>query len=70
MSKIHSSREVIKLLTDDGWYEVRVTGSHHHFRHPEKQGIVTVPHPKKQLGKGLFNSIMKQAKLKGIEHDY
>jgi predicted RNA binding protein YcfA (HicA-like mRNA interferase family) len=26
---------------------------------------VTVPHPKKQIGKGLLNSILKQAKLKG-----
>jgi len=65
MSKLHSSREVIKMIGNDGWYEVRVTGSHHHFKHPEKPGIVTVPHPKKQIGRGLFNSILKQAKLKG-----
>lgn len=65
MSKVYSSREVIKWLEDDGWYEVRVTGSHHHFKHEEKTGIVTVPHPKKQIGKGLLNSILKQAKLKG-----
>ncbi len=64
MSKIYSSREIIQILHDDGWFEVRVTGSHHHFRHTEKTGIVTVPHPKNQIGKGLFNSIMKQAKLK------
>ena len=25
----------------------RVTGSHHHYKHPIKSGIVTVPHPKK-----------------------
>lgn len=30
----------------------------------EKPGIVTVPHPKKQIGRGLLNSILKQAKLK------
>ena len=64
MSKIYNSREIIQLLSQDGWYEVRVTGSHHHFRHTEKRGIVTVPHPKNQIGKGLFNSIMKQARLK------
>ncbi len=65
MSKIYSSREIIQRLKDDGWYEVRVTGSHHHFKHIVKTGIVTVPHPKKQIGKGLLNSILKQAKLKG-----
>lgn len=64
MSKIYSSREVIQILKDDGWIEVRVTGSHDHFKHARKRGIVTVPHPKKQLGKGLLNSILKQAKLK------
>jgi predicted RNA binding protein YcfA (HicA-like mRNA interferase family) len=64
MSKMYSSREIIRLLEDDGWYEVRVTGSHHHFKHMEKSGIVTLPHPKKHIGKGLLNSILKQAKLK------
>lgn len=65
MSKTHSSRDVIGMLTADGWFEVRVTGSHHHFKHKVKTGVVTVPHPKKELGKGLCNSILKQAKLKG-----
>jgi predicted RNA binding protein YcfA (HicA-like mRNA interferase family) len=64
MSKIYSSREVVQLLTADGWREVRTTGSHCHFKHRQKTGIVTVPHPKKQIGKGLFNSILKQARLK------
>lgn len=64
MSKTHSSRDVIRVLKTDGWFEVRVTGSHHHFKHKTKPGIVTVPHPKKELGKGLHNSILKQAKLK------
>ena len=65
MSKVYSSREIIKWLEEDGWCEIRVTGSHHHFKHAKKAGIVTVPHPKKDLGKGLLNSILKQAKLKG-----
>lgn len=62
--KIFTSKEVIKLIEEDGWYEVRVTGSHHHFKHNKKSGIVTVPHPKKHIGKGLLNSILKQANLK------
>lgn len=59
-----SSREIIRLLLDDGWHLVRVTGSHHHFGHGTKKGIVTVPHPKKDLPKGTVRSIMKQAGLK------
>lgn len=65
MNKVYNSREVIKMLIEDGWYEARITGSHHHFKHAKKIGVVTVPHPKKQIGKGLLNSILKQAKLKG-----
>ena len=65
MSKVYSSREVIQMLKNEGWQEVRVTGSHHHFKHLTKPGVVTVPHPKKQIGKGLLNSILKQATLMG-----
>lgn len=64
MSRVYSSRRLIQKLKEDGWFEVRVTGSHHHFKHATKMGIVTVPHPKQQLGKGLVNSILKQAKLR------
>jgi predicted RNA binding protein YcfA (HicA-like mRNA interferase family) len=41
------SRELIKEIQADGWYLARVTGSHHHFKHDDKLGIVTIPHPKK-----------------------
>ena len=39
MGKVYSSRDVIRLLEDDGWCEVRVTGSHHNFKHQVKRGI-------------------------------
>jgi predicted RNase H-like HicB family nuclease len=39
---------------------VRVTGSHHHFKHPTKSGLVTIPHPKKDLQIKTVNSIFKQ----------
>jgi predicted RNA binding protein YcfA (HicA-like mRNA interferase family) len=57
------SKELIKVITEDGWKEVRVTGSHHHYKHPIKTGLVTVPHPKKDLPKGTVKSIFKQAGL-------
>ena len=59
-----SSREVIKMLKADGWYEVAVKGSHHQFKHLRKKGRVTVPHPKKMLTIGTLKSIRKQAGLK------
>lgn len=58
------SRELIKMLKDDGWALKSIEGSHHHFVHPTKEGKVTVPHPKKDLPKGTLNSILKQAGLK------
>ncbi len=58
------SREVIALIEADGWYEVAVKGSHHQFKHPEKPGRVTVPHPKSEIAVGTLNNILKQAGLK------
>lgn len=58
------STVLISLIKKDGWYLVRTKGSHHHFKHPFKKGIVTIPHPKKDIPKGTVNSIFKQAGLK------
>lgn len=56
-----SSREVIKLLENDGWELVAIRGDHHQFKHPEKPGKVTVRHPVKQLGWADWSSIKRQA---------
>lgn len=55
-----SSRIVIRKIEADGWYEVRQSGSHIHFRHPSKPGTATVPHPVKDLPLGTLKSIAKQ----------
>ncbi|AMS13845.1 MULTISPECIES: type II toxin-antitoxin system HicA family toxin [Pseudomonas] len=57
------SRYLIGQIVADGWYLVRVRGSHHHFKHPHKPGLVTVPHPKKDLLRKTAISILKQALL-------
>jgi predicted RNA binding protein YcfA (HicA-like mRNA interferase family) len=36
-------RDLIKMLNEDGWQHIRTTGSHFHFKHPTKPGLVTVP---------------------------
>lgn len=59
-----NSRELIRLLEAEGWRLVRVRGSHHQYSHPTKPGSVTVPHPRKDLGKGLVAAILRQAGLK------
>ncbi len=60
------SAEVIEALLDDGWFLHNRSGrgSHRQFKHPAKQGKVTVPHPKKDLPKGTLKSIEKQAGIK------
>jgi predicted RNA binding protein YcfA (HicA-like mRNA interferase family) len=40
-----NSAEVVKLILANGWRLVRITGSHHHFRHAFKAGLVTTPIP-------------------------
>jgi predicted RNA binding protein YcfA (HicA-like mRNA interferase family) len=57
------SAELIRDLTAGGWVLDRVRGSHHVFKHPARPGHVVVPHPKKDLGKGLVRAIRRQAGL-------
>ncbi len=45
--KSYSSREILKMLAADGWYEIECVGSHHQFRHPTKPGKVTLKHSTK-----------------------
>lgn len=59
-----NSRDIIKALGAGGWFLKRVTGSHHHFIHATQAGIVTVPHPKKDLPTGTVKAIEKQAGIK------
>jgi predicted RNA binding protein YcfA (HicA-like mRNA interferase family) len=59
-----SSREIIKLIENDGWKWVAVNGSHHQFKHPTKPGKVTIPHPRKDLVTKTINSILKEAGLR------
>ena len=58
------SIDIVKLLESDGWVLRSVRGSHHVFKHPSKPGHITVPHPKKDLGTGLVQKLLKQAGLR------
>jgi predicted RNA binding protein YcfA (HicA-like mRNA interferase family) len=58
-------REVLRILSDDGWFLVHTAGSHRQFKHPSKPGRVTVAgKPSEELAPGTLNSILKQAGLK------
>ena len=55
---------IIKKLQKDGWYEVDQSGSHIQFKHPSKEGRVTVPHPKEDIPIGTLKGIERQAGIK------
>jgi predicted RNA binding protein YcfA (HicA-like mRNA interferase family) len=59
------TKEIIKLIEADGWYEVRQKGSHKQFKHSIKKGLVTVPVHRlsNDLSPGLEKSILKQAQI-------
>jgi predicted RNA binding protein YcfA (HicA-like mRNA interferase family) len=51
------SRNVIKLIEADGWRLKRVTD-------PTKSGLVTVPHPVRDIKIGTLKSIERQSGVK------
>jgi predicted RNA binding protein YcfA (HicA-like mRNA interferase family) len=46
------------------WESSSFYPSHKHFIHPIKKGLVTVPHPKRDIPTGTLKSIEKQANIK------
>lgn len=59
-------REVIKMIENDGWFLVTTRGSHRQYKHPTKKGRVTISGKSgNDMPPGTFNSVLKQAKLKG-----
>lgn len=58
-------KELIRLIESDGWFQVRIRGSHRQFRHPTKAGTVTVSgKPNVDIPPGTLSSALKQAGLK------
>ncbi|MBL8903793.1 MAG: type II toxin-antitoxin system HicA family toxin [Rhizobiales bacterium] len=63
---MHKVREVISMIEGNGWRLVATRGSHRQYKHPEKPGRVTIAgRMSDDMAPGTFNSIMKQAGLKG-----
>jgi len=56
--------EIIKLIEADGWRLVATRGSHRQYKHPVKQGRVTIAgKPSADLPPGTERSILRQAGL-------
>ena len=58
-------KEAIRMIENDGWFMVRIKGSHRQYGHSHKKGLVTIAgHLNDDLAKGTLNSIFRQAGLK------
>jgi len=58
-------RDVIRMIESDGWFQIRMRGSHRQYKHLAKIGLVTVPgKPGDDIAPGTLNSILKQARIK------
>lgn len=59
------ANDLIKLLLQGGWVEVRQNGSHKIFKHPSIAANIAVPmHGKKDIPIGTLKDIKKKAGLK------
>ena len=58
----YSPKRLIKLLEERGWTLDRITGSHHIYKQVDTKQTVPIPvHGSRDLGKGLFLKILKDA---------
>jgi predicted RNA binding protein YcfA (HicA-like mRNA interferase family) len=58
-------RELVAVLEEQGWFQVRQKGSHRQFHHPTRPGTVAVSgKPGVDVPPGTLHSILKQAGLK------
>lgn len=60
-----TARQVLKLLKEHGFFEVRIIGDHHRYE-DGKGHKVTVSYSglKDEIAPGTYNNILKQAGLK------
>lgn len=65
MSKLYSSRQIIKVLERQGFVFVSQRGSHVKYRKREQGSILTVivPASRKEIPYGTFRSIVRQSNL-------
>ena len=61
MSKLPSSKQIIKILVDNGFAFISQRGSHAKYRKGNR--TVIVPSPKKEIPLGTFRSIIRQSGL-------
>ena len=69
MPKRYSSREVLIVLQRAGWDTARQVGSHVNMVRRGMPGIVTIPANLRELDRGTFGNILRQAGLSRKQFD-
>ena len=60
----YNSKELIKILLENGWELDRIRGSHHVFNNEKLKKSVPVPvHGNRDMGKGILYAILKQCEI-------
>jgi predicted RNA binding protein YcfA (HicA-like mRNA interferase family) len=62
MSKLYSSKQIIKVLLKNRFIQVGQKGTHKKFR--KENNTVIVPDPRREIPMGTFHSILRQSGLK------
>jgi predicted RNA binding protein YcfA (HicA-like mRNA interferase family) len=59
-----SGKELAKILEEDGWFLLRIQGSHHIYGKGDRNVRISVPiHRNQDLKIGLLRNLLKQAGL-------
>jgi len=56
-------REVISALRRAGFDVLRIKGSHHYLRHPDRRATVVPVHAGETIGPGLLSKILKDVEM-------
>ena len=60
MPRLVTPKELIRALKAIGFEEIRITGSHHRFSHPDGRKTTVPIHGNEPIGVGLLNKIIRK----------
>ncbi len=59
-----TGKQLCKILEDNGWKLLRISGSHHVYAKADEEARIVVPvHSNKEIKRGLLRAVLKTAGL-------
>ncbi len=62
-----SAKELIRILNNLGFEEIRQRGSHKYFKHPDGRATVVPVHSGRDIGRGLLRKIINEIEIEREE---